>query len=245
MKHDPRELAAVQQAASAYAVARENLYSGIHKALRALLSDTLLAVGRMDAQDDLELAQATQRVLQMLDLMRSHLEHENAFVHPVLESRAPGSSELIGDDHVGHVAEIGALAAQTHALLTSPQDARDAAAFALYQRLALFAAHNFEHMNVEETAHNAVLWAHYSDAELMQVHGALVASVPPEEMMQYLRWLVPFMNPRERATLLGGMRQQVPAPVFEVVLQMVRPHLDAREWQKLETALALPVAAAG
>ena len=33
--------------------------------------------------------------------------------------------------------------------------------------LALFIADNFQHMHVEETAHNAVLWARYTDAELM------------------------------------------------------------------------------
>ena len=57
----------------------------------------------------------------------------------------------------------------------------------LYRQLTLFMAHNFEHMNEEETAHNAVLWAHYTDAELVGIHDALVASIPPHEMLQFAR----------------------------------------------------------
>ena len=95
-------------------------------------------------------------------------------------------------------------------------------------------------MHVEETAHNAVLWARYTDAELVAIHDALVASIPPEEMMFTLRWLVPFMNPAERAAMLRDMRVHAPAPAFAAALEVVRPHLAGREWDKLAAALALP-----
>lgn len=238
MKNDARELDEVQRIANA-AQTRPDIYRPIHKALRALLSDTLLAVGRMDVHDDLERAQTTQRVLQMLDFMRSHLGHENAFIHPALEARAPGASGHIADDHVHHEAEIDALAAAATALLNAPAQARDAGALVLYHRLSLFVAHNFEHMHVEESAHNSALWAHYSDTELADLHNRLVASIPPAEMMFCMRWMVPFMNPGERAMVLGDMRAHAPAPAFAAVLDLVRPHLQPREWEKLVLALGI------
>ena len=243
MKNDSRELQQVRSAAaSAQAQApRVDLYVGIHKALRALLGDTLVAVGRMDVEDDLELAQATQRVLQLLDFMRSHLQHENEFIHPALEARAPGASGVIAHEHEEHEAEIAALAGETTALLNLPAAGRAAAALALYRHLSLFVAHNFEHMHVEETAHNAVLWARYTDAELIALHDALVASIPPQEMMFVMRWLVPFMNPQERAAMLGDMRVHAPAPAFAAALAVARPHLTMLEWKKLMASLGLPV----
>ena len=87
---------------------------------------------------------------------------------------------------------------------------RHGLANALYGQLALFIADNFHHMHVEETAHNAVLWARYTDGELMAIHDALVASIPPAEMMHTARWLVPFMNPVERAGLLGDIINGAP-----------------------------------
>lgn len=236
MKNDARELVEVQRIANT-ALSREDMYRPIHKALRALLSDTLMAVGRMDVHDELELAQTTQRVLQVLDFMRSHLHHENTFIHPALEARAAGASGMIASDHVHHESEIAALGAAATGLLTSPASTRDADALMLYHRFSIFVADNFDHMHFEETQHNSTLWANYTDAELMDVHNRLVASIPPEEMMFALRWMVPFMNPGERAAMLSGMRAHAPAPAFAAALDVVRPHLQAREWDKLMLAL--------
>jgi hypothetical protein len=239
MNIEPREMRQLAEAAAP----RVDLYAGIHKALRALMADTLLAVGRMDCDDAPELAEVTQRVLQLLDFCRSHLRHENEFVHAAMEARAPGASGQIAHEHAQHEEEIAALAAQTTALLNCEEAAARAAdALALYRALSLFIAHNFEHMHVEETAHNAVLWARYTDAELTDIHNRLVASIPPEEMMFALRWLVPFMNPAERAGMLADMRAQAPAPAFAAALEVVRPHLGEREWAKLAASLGLPAA---
>jgi hypothetical protein len=236
MNIDQRE---VRQVAQAAAAPRVDLYAGIHKALRALMADTLLGLGRADCEDAIELAQITQRVLQLLDFCRSHLRHENEFVHRAMEARAPGASSQIAHEHAGHEEEIAVLAAQATALLHGETDARAVGTLALYRALSLFIAHNFEHMHVEETAHNAVLWARYTDAELMEIHNALVASIPPEEMMFILRWLVPFMNPAERAAMMADMRAHAPAPAFAAALDVVRPHLGAREWAKLAASLGL------
>lgn len=219
--------------------ARFDMYTGIHKALRALMADTLLAVGRMDAADDLDRAQASERVLQLLDACAGHLQHENAFVHAAIEARAPGASEAIAHEHEDHLRHIAALADRVGVLRSCPPAQRMAAAQDLYRELALFVADNFRHMHVEETAHNAVLWARYTDAELVTVHDALVAAIPPEEMMATVRWLVPFMNPVERSLLLADVRAKAPAPAFEAMLQVARPHLDAAEWDKLQRALGL------
>jgi len=235
MNIDQRELRHVAEAAAP----RVDMYAGIHKALRALMADTLLAVGRMDSEDALERAQVTQRVLELLDFCRSHLQHENDFIHPALEARAPGASGKIAHEHEEHLQAIVALADQATALLQCEPAARPAAALALYRALSLFIAHNFEHMHVEETAHNAVLWARYTDAELIAIHDALVASIPPHEMMYVLRWMVPFMNPIERAAMLGDMRAHAPAPAFAAALEVVRPHLSEREWAKLGQSLGL------
>ncbi|RYF15871.1 MAG: hypothetical protein EOO30_12905 [Comamonadaceae bacterium] len=234
MQITSRELAQVAAAEAP----RFDMYTGIHKAMRAVMADTLLALGRLDAGDEEELADVSQRVLQLLGMCESHLAHENAFVHRAIEARAPGASDAIAHEHAEHRQAIAALASQVAAVQSAPAHHRHAAALALYRALSLFVAENLQHMHVEETAHNAVLWARYTDAELVAIHDELVTSIPPEEMMGFARWLVPFMNPLERFHLLADMRAKAPAPAFEAVLAAVRPHLTPREWQKLEGALA-------
>ena len=85
MKIDTQEL---KQLAATEAP-RLDMYSTIHKAVRAMMADALLAVGRMDCADELEVAQTAHRVLELLDFCRSHLAHENEFVHTAIEARAP------------------------------------------------------------------------------------------------------------------------------------------------------------
>jgi len=236
MKIDQKEM----QLLAAGPAPRMDMYGGIHKAIRALMADTLLAVGRMDVEDDLDLAQATERVLQLLDFCASHLKHENEFVHAAIEARAPGASERVAHEHEEHQAHIAALGAAVASLRACPPAQRAAAAQSLYADLALFIADNFHHMHVEETAHSAVLWARYTDAELVEIHDRLVASIPPAEMMMIARWMVPFMNPAERVGVLSGVRQNAPAPAFQAILDTVRPHLSGNEWAKLARALGLP-----
>ncbi|MGE8375312.1 MAG: hypothetical protein ACN6N5_08220, partial [Diaphorobacter nitroreducens] len=70
MQFNPQEITALAQADAA--APRMDLYAFIHKALRAYMVDTLVGLGRVDAEDDLELSQAGARVLQLLSFCRAH-----------------------------------------------------------------------------------------------------------------------------------------------------------------------------
>lgn len=237
MKIDSNEM--VQLTFAAELPQRVDLYVGIHKAMRALMADILVAVGKMDPADDSEVEWIGSRVLQFADFCTSHLEHENEFVHVALEARMPGSSARIAAEHVEHEQAIAALKAAVGKLQTSSGPEREHAALALYRQLALFIAHNFEHMQAEEIEHNQALWVHYTDEELLALHGRLVATIPPEETLFTMRWMVPAMTPAERLVVLQGMQTHAPAPAFAAVLDVVRPHLSSGEWAKLARGLKL------
>lgn len=229
----------IQQVAAAQAP-RVDMYSGIHKAMRAQMAAMLVAVGRMDPDDTAELQAATDVVLQLLQACASHLAHENNFVHAAIEARAPGASEAIAHEHEEHLHHIDVLRASVAAVRSCTEaSTRAGLVQQLYRELTLFVAENFQHMHVEETTHNAVLWARYTDAELVAIHDALVASIPPLEMMATARWLVPSMNPAERLGLLSDIRAKAPAPAFQAILDTVQPHLTQGEWAKLARGLGI------
>jgi len=237
MKFDSREI----QAVAAAQPARVDLYVGIHKALRALMADTLLDLGRMDTDDTEECDAISGRILELLDFCTKHLKHENDFIHTAIEARATGASSVIAHEHDEHVEHISRLTSKVSALrqMSGAQEASNAA-LDLYRELTLFVANNFQHMHVEETAHNVVLWARYTDAELLALHDRLLASIPPAEMMYTMRWLVPYMNPTERTNLLKDMQAHAPVPAFEATMNMLNRHLSAKDWAKLTRSLGLP-----
>lgn len=214
--------------------ARVDIYAFIHKGLRAFMAHTLVRVGRLDAHDAAEVAEVSQEMRALLAICRSHVQHENEVVHPAMQMRAPGSCAQVAGEHEHHLRSLNAL----EALLASvPGDA--AATHALYHALSQFVAENFEHMQYEETEHNTVLWATHSDDEILALEHRIVGSLSPEDVQLAMRWMLPHMNPAERAIMLGGMRAHAPAEAFEGVLCLIRPLLGGRDWRKLADALGL------
>lgn len=237
MKLDTREI----QAVASTHPARVDLYSGIHKAMRSLMANTLLALSRLDTDDAAELRAVSDRILELLDFCVGHVRHENDFVHTAIEARATGASATLAHEHNEHVQDIARLQAAVARLCrtTGGQEAASAA-HALYQDLALFVGHNLVHMHQEETVHNAILWARYTDAELIDLHARLLATIAPPEMMFTLRWMVPSLTPTERTALFSDMQAHAPAPAFEAALSHVRPFLNGNDWAKLIRSLGLP-----
>jgi hypothetical protein len=216
---------------------RYNIYGAVHKGLRNLMSDTLQRCGRTDWQDAADCAQTLAQVRLLMDVCHSHLHHEDLFVHSAMEARRPGSSGTTRSDHHEHVLAI-------KSFLTAAQDIddlesclRDSPGASLYRRLALFVAENYEHMAVEETDNNAVLWACYTDAEIHAIEQELVANLPPEKKMAFARWMLPSVNASERAQMLIGMKRGAPAEAFDGVLTMLQPLLSSTDWDKLMRAL--------
>lgn len=223
---------------------RYDMYRLIHKAIRAFMAETLLAVGRMDQSDPSDVKEALERTRALASFCLHHLEHENQFVHPAMEARAPGSSAETAGDHVSHLDAIGHLLAAVDAAELAHADDRNGAAHDLYLTLAHFVGENFEHMDTEERHNNAVLWRTYGDDELQAIEGRIVASLPPELAAETVRWMVLSASPAERAELLAAMRAGgMPEDAFAGTLDMLCPLLSRPDWNKLERALGLRDAA--
>src|SRR5690349_21542552 len=126
MKIDAQELERL-----AAAQPRVDMYGGIHKAMRACMADALLALGRADPDDAADVAAATARVMDLLDLCEAHLQHEDDFIHRAIEARAAGASDAVAHDHGEHRKHI----AQLRSLAQALRSARPGAAAVVAQQL--------------------------------------------------------------------------------------------------------------
>jgi hypothetical protein len=223
--------------------ARFDMYGPIHKAVRRFMNHTLERVGALDIGDDADMAATLGQLDALLAGMRNHVKHENDFVHTAIEARQPAGARGTAEDHLEHLESIAALEAEAAALRAAPVEQRDTRAARLYRHLALFVAENLQHMHIEETANNALLWAHYSDAELVEIHDRLVASIPPAEMVEWLRWLAPALRTHELAAMLGDMQAKTPPEAFLGVLDLVRAEVHRVRWATLARMLGVAPAA--
>jgi hypothetical protein len=214
-------------------VPRYDLYAGVHKGLRALMSDVLVRTGRTDPFDSREVAELAADVRLLLRLCRKHLASENKYVHGAMEKAIPGTSAEISAEHAHHEKEMALIDTELSGFEQAAPLASAAAGQRLYRRIALFVAENIVHMDAEETGHNAVLWATYTDQEIAEIEQTIVASISPEDMSAFLRWMVPAMTAPERAAMFTGMRLNAPSSVVDGILAVVRPYLSVGDWQKL------------
>ena len=213
---------------------RVDMYTLVHKGIRAFMGATLEVLGRLDERDADEVAHTLAQVRSLAMFLRAHLHHENQFVHPALEARNPGAARRTAGDHVEHERAIEHLGVAVLAVEKAGDAGRAGAVLALYRELAQFTAENLEHMHFEETENNAQLWATYSDDELQRIHEAMLASIEPAIFALGVRWMAPAMTPVE----LAGFAAHLPAPI---VLGL-REVLSERDWAKLVAAIG-PIAA--
>lgn len=216
---------------------RFDLYGPIHKAIRMVMGETLTNLGRADASDPASVAPVLEQVRWMLDMCVLHVEDENAFIHAAIAARAPQWEAETVADHEHHLTAIDSLRATADAVDAAPAALRAVALTRLYRAFAVFVGENFLHMEVEESANNSALWAHYSDVELMAIHDALVASLPPEAAAAGMRFLLLAATPAERAATLRAIRETAPESVFDGLLEAIRSGLSPLDRQKLAVAL--------
>lgn len=214
-----------------------DIYRRIHKALRACLCDTLVRVGRMDTGDTRELNAVLAQVRSMAAFCESHVAHENDYVHAAMEARFPGSAKATAGAHEHHLQACRKMMRLAGEVEQARAAERGAVVGKLYQYIALFLADSLQHMHAEETENNTLLWATHSDAELIAIEEAIVASLTPEEKALSMRWMLPALNPDERVELLEGIRRGMPAEAFSALLVDIRALLGPADWSKLTAGL--------
>ena len=213
---------------------RYDMYYAIHKAIRHAHCTLLMRLSAFDLDDDAAVAETIEAMRAHFILCKGHLKHEDKEIHPALESRRPGATQVAEEGHDDHVASFVELETLLQDLIKAPRASRAAAAHALYRRFALFMADDFIHMNEEETVLQAALQEAFSDDELMAIEHRIVANIPADESPLSMRPMMAAMRPDERRTMLAGMKQGMPAMVFDMLMSgLVRPNIPAVEWNAL------------
>jgi hypothetical protein len=215
-------------------------YRHIHKGLRVLMAHTLQRAGALDASDAAERATIVDDVERLMATCTDHLAHENQFFHEALRARAPRAVLPFQDDHLGHLESISALRLLLQRLREAEGASAEALAYELFLRLSVFVGENLEHMAEEESTLTQALWAHFTDAELAAIEGALHATLSPEEMGFYLGWMGQGLNAGEAVAMLQGLRLHAPAEVFNGVTATFQAVMPASRWARVARGLGLP-----
>lgn len=203
-----------------------DLYRDIHKAIRAELFALTHDAGRIDPADRVARAAVASHVDDVVALLRDHADHEDGAIQPVLWDQLPTLAGIVEADHGALEDRMDTLVEMAGGLVVATEGEQVGRTHRLYLELASFTGEYLRHQDVEERVIMPAIEAAVGPQRCGELHGAIVGSIPPEELMRSLALMLPAMNVNDRVELLGGMRANGSAEVVEAVLTLAAGVLD-------------------
>lgn len=189
-----------------------DLYREVHKGLRRALFGLCEAAGALDATDATERATFVARFAELDQLLTLHHGHEDGeFFGNLIAKVAP---QFVPQLEAAHVKAVDDLAALRRTVITVGDGG--GSADDLYNQIAAFLVSYLGHMAEEEHLVMPALSAGASFDELLDVQIALRTAMPPNDMVLFMRWMLPAMNTDERTNMLGGMKAGAPPEIFSM-----------------------------
>lgn len=216
-----------------------DLYRDIHKGIRGELFALTAAAGQTDPGDRAARCALAAHVGDVHQLLESHAEHEDAAIQPLVEIHLPDVAEQVALDHLTFDARGEDLVALATAAVDAPVSDRRRILHNLYLDLASFTSTYLTHQDLEERVLMPGLERAIGVDAVVGVHHQIIGAIPPDEMTRSLALMLPAMNLDDRAEMLGGMRAQAPAPVFEGVWSLAGSVLAPADRNALATRLEL------
>ena len=218
---------------------RFDLYTEVHKGIRRELCSWVGRLGRLNAENGSEVKQARTDFSVLSSLLASHAKHEERWVHPYLEKCAPDMVLELESEHAAADMLFDSAAEAFDSLVDYDGEAPWGLQQDLYRKFSNFTGQYLSHLAREENESMPVLQENHSDEELQALSAQLLGSIAPEEMAKFLTVMIPAMNLKERAKMLGGMKETAPKPAFEGICGIASQVLSATEWTDIRSRVGI------
>lgn len=206
-------------------VPRVDFYGPVHKGLRWALARVLARIGSTSPGSKTDVVVVLAEIDELLVAIGSHISHEEHFIHPAIEARRPGATKDLETQHADHEGSAQGIRVLLDAIRTGSPDTRPALWRALYLRFADFTAENIRHMAEEEEVIQPLLEDLYGAEELDELHDRLLASIAPEEMAVFARFMLPANDFDFRVKMLSDARAAMPLSSFVGMFAAATVHL--------------------
>lgn len=184
-------------------MSRVDLFTAIHKGIRALLFDLARDAARVDLTSTHAVDGLVARIERALGFLDEHAALEDAHVFAALRALDGDLADELAAEHRGlEVVQIEVERA-AEALALAELSVRPAAGAHLARTINHLVAVQLIHMNREETEASACLWAGYADHQLIAIRTRLKDTLSPERYAEWMQIVGPALDPVERTLVIG------------------------------------------
>jgi hypothetical protein len=229
---------------------REDLFTPIHKGLRAMIYNLS---GRLQTNDfanvastktlttDLEYDFAVARSAGcILCIFSHHATDEDSLIFNHTEKVANVlTATLIAEHHELTRRELELTKSAHEILEMDSADGRIVAGIRLNAAANELFAVYLAHMNREETELVPLMQQHFTDPEMVAMRGQIIGAMPPERVMAILSYMLPSLNVSEISDFIGSVRQTAPPPVAKAVTELAAAKVDPARWAEAKSIIGI------
>ncbi|MGY6501490.1 MAG: hemerythrin domain-containing protein [Acidimicrobiales bacterium] len=206
-----------------------DLYRDIHKGIRSELFAVTCEAGRADPSSTEDRSAVADHLGRVVSMLVSHAEHEDMGIDPALDAHLPDLAQQVALEHHALESRMELLTELADAASTADAATQRRRTHQLYLALSSFTADYLRHQDLEERIVMPALQSAIGVDAVVAIHGLIIGSIPPPELMQTLAVMFPAMNVEDRVELLSGMQMSAPPEAFGAVVGLVRSVLDPDE----------------
>ena len=214
------------------------IYASVHKGIRNLIARFSFHAGKTDWTDFAAFSVLHNEWEVVLKLLNSHQEHEDKFIHPVLDKVSLGSHRGYQADHHVQWKVLNNLDSQFNRLLNGDgsEDGQETG-LEFYRQLNLFYSEFLKHLNREETEAERILNALCLPEDLMRMLDRIISCIPQDEMLLYIDCMFPAMNFPECVQLMKIIRKSAPKELLNSLEERVLGIRGEEDWRIIKKSM--------
>ena len=213
---------------------RHEMFRPIHKAIRHTMYTTAHDLSVADFQDKPLADGALASLESTISLLVLHAGHEETYVLPALDERAPGFIESFEKDHGNDERTFAELRRLSNEVGNASGERKSELGNEIYDLYNQFVGTMVDHLYREEHELQQALWDNFTDEELVAIEHSIDASVAPDVMGQFLTQMCASFNPDDLVSMLGAMKGGMPPEMFQGVVQLSESATAADIWAKVK-----------
>jgi hemerythrin-like domain-containing protein len=219
---------------------RVDLFTTVHKALRALIYHLGSMLQTADFADEERAKDAIAELKHLMEMLHEHAMYEDNTVFAAARKFDAAMIDTLEAEH----GELGQRQAAVDAAVNRVETAasaeeRIAAGDELNRTVNEFIAFYLEHLMHEERTILPATWKFFSDEELLGMRVAVQKSTSPGRFEEWMRWMFPAININELNGIFRGLAAHAPRPFFETMSQIARVSLGEVRWRKVQEKAGL------
>ncbi|NND32483.1 MAG: hypothetical protein HKN76_07825 [Saprospiraceae bacterium] len=210
-----------------------DLFTPIHKAIRALIYDTGIKLQRTDFSSEVESNKFLTHLERVLDLLEEHARHEDQIIFPPIEKASPGICGELEKEHEYGEKLLLSLRKVISELELLDGVARNSRSNSLNRTYTDFISFYLSHMNREEETVLPVSKNTLTNNELASIRLKVQIDTRPGQYTEWLRWMLPALNIRELVPLFQQIKASAPSAIYQQVVRIGEEVIDSQRWNTI------------